>query len=1108
MTGIISGLTSTFFLTQLSVGSIILTVFGLSAAVFFLRPGNKTPATSHLGLAFLFFAVFHFAYFFAFSFYHPFTAFHRWLTVTFVLLNEIHMTRYILCFPDDRNSKLANIVLLIQYIISIPIILFFFMSTYSAYPVFRFDGHYWDFNAGFSSSLVGLLIVLNNITYIIFFAFRLIQLKKKEFNWMLFTGAVFIIGSIIPAFLNTMNLHGYIMRESFQTITNMSHLFMFTLLALAHLSMTKDRFTFMGKIAGITTVTFFTIFIVNAHFTFIEMENTFTKLKYYDLKIGLHDETNKGNLMFLNCYSFRTNNFLNCDSIFKNRDKSLSPDFYSRSEYFNTAVYEKIKNLPDNNFDENLNSIMSKGDEYFSCYKRFILSVNKSLPENIKNRGGIICRRIDSIQGYLQYNYNHIRHLPENGFRRALLLHLKKTSPDFSDFSSTIISYIETSPVTDNESLRHNVLHFIENMQPSGSQRFREIQNETHLVSSFFYDAQSGLVYEGMFSYLSYREFMHGPALRMILLMIGVMLFIVLVYPFFFLWSVYIPLNALLGGVKKVIDDDLDFTAPVYSEDEIGFITGSFNNMVTRLKENRDTISRSETRFRELNDLLPDIIYETDMNLNIIYMNKAGFNRTGYTDDDISNGLSFRQLLNKDEINLLEQFINNNSVQCTGIFSRTHDLLTKNGNIFKGETRAVFICNNTIPSGLRGIIRDVTDKLRTEDALLQLQKMETIGTLIAGLTHDFNNILGGITGPLSLLMFSIQKKGAVSSEKLDMHLNTMNESVKRATELVQQLVFLSRKEDTNLTPVDIKSSIEHITRICSSAFDKNIEIIKHIPDEEITVRADPTQIEQMLLNICINASHAMTIMRGSDEQYGGKLIISLDRINADEHFRVTHPDAADELYWKISITDTGVGMDSNTISKIFIPFYTTKERGTGTGLGLAMAYNIVRHHRGFIDVYSEPGSGTTFNIYLPIQSGGNRMSSAGVETFIPRGEGKILIADDEESILLTSRLMLERCGYTVLSACDGAEALKIYSENSDEIKAVVLDFVMPKMSGEQVYRKLIKINPDVKVLLASGMLNDDRIERLSISRGCLFIQKPYTFENLAVAIFKLLNNIC
>lgn len=1100
MADTVSEIASSFLVTQLSVGSIILTVFALSASIFFLRPRNKTSATFHLGIAFLFLAVFHFSFFVSFSFYHPATVYHRWFTVTFILLGQIHMSRYILQYPDDRNRKLSQIVMILQYALLVPVVIRYIMFTYPAQSIFRFDGHYWDFNSEYMSSFIGLIIIVNTLIHTIFLIFRLFQLKTKEFYWMLVIGTIFILGALIPAILNSLNREGFINRESFQTTLSMCHLFTFTLMALMHLNTTKDRFTFMGKIVGISSVTFLAVFILNSHFTLLEMNKLFSRIRYSDSRIAIHETTGDPDIKYLNSYSYKKNRIINIDR--------FSPvTSYSRSEYLNTSIYEEIRNLPDENFTENFQKIISNDDTFFSGYKNLILSVNKTVPADFKNKGEEICRRIDSLRGYLEFNYNHIAYLSDLNIRDRIIFHLHGTSPEFRSFSEAIIRHMSSSSLQGGE-LKREVLRFIEPMLPSGAQRYRTGYAGSHFVSSIYYNKSESTVYETGFSYLTYREFMHRPALRMVILMVGVMLFMILIYPFFFLLTLYAPLNSLLGGVKKVIKGDLDFNVPVYSEDEIGFITGTFNSMVERLKENRDTISRSENRFRELNDLLPDIIYETDMDLNIKYMNKSGSDRTGYNAEDFAGGLSFRQLMNKEELKSLEQFVKKSHSECTGIFSMTHEVITKNGTILKGENRAVFICDDESPSGLRGIVRDVTDKLRTEEALLQLQKMETIGTLIAGLTHDFNNILGGITGPLSLLFNSIQKNGVLHTEELDLHLTTIKESVRRAINLVQQLVLISRRESAHLVPVDIHSSIDHVIRICSSAFDKNIEIVKRLPDGAAMAKGDPTQLEQMLLNICINANHAMTMMRGPDDPPGGKLIIAVSRINADEHFASIHPDAVEGPYWNISITDTGVGMSSDILSKIFIPFYTTKERGSGTGLGLAMAYNIIRLHSGFIDVYSEPGSGTTFNLFIPELTDNDQDISSKIEPVIPRGEGIILIADDEESIRLTAKLMLQRCGYTVLTASDGEDALKVYREFREKIKGVVLDLVMPRMSGEQVYIELKKINPEVKVLLASGMLNDDRIEKLSVNEGCLFIQKPYTFENLAGEVYNLLNNIC
>jgi len=306
-----------------------------------------------------------------------------------------------------------------------------------------------------------------------------------------------------------------------------------------------------------------------------------------------------------------------------------------------------------------------------------------------------------------------------------------------------------------------------------------------------------------------------------------------------------------------------------------------------------------------------------------------------------------------------------------------------------------------------------------------------------------------------------------------------------------------------MVPVDLSLSIKHVVKICKSAFDKSIEIRTELPDDTIYVEGDPTQIEQSILNLCVNASHAMTIMKDEEDKPGGLLSISVERTTADEHFRITHPEAAKNRYWMISVKDTGVGMDSDTISKVFIPFFTTKDKQSGTGLGLSMVYSIIHNHDGFIDIYSEPGTGSVFNVYLPVLEQ-VEMEERSPLADIPTGTGTILIVDDEELVRLTARSMLEKCGYNVITASDAIEGLRLFREKQDEIDMILMDLVMPKMSGDIASAEIRKTAPDARILLASGLTYDTRVERAMNAGKTAVIQKPYTIEKLAGAVYDLL----
>jgi len=271
-------------------------------------------------------------------------------------------------------------------------------------------------------------------------------------------------------------------------------------------------------------------------------------------------------------------------------------------------------------------------------------------------------------------------------------------------------------------------------------------------------------------------------------------------------------------------------------------------------------------------------------------------------------------------------------------------------------------------SSLIIIVEDITELERKEDQLRQIQKMETVGTLAGGLAHDFNNILSGIVGTVSLMKYRLGKKtsGSINPAVLQDYADTIEQSAQRAVDLVKQLLTLSRKQKLTLAPVDLNQAVVQVFKICRNSFPKNIDLIFNPLEELPIVRADAAQIEQVLLNLCVNGSHAMTIMRAQEEVQGGTLAIAINKIEADQQFALAHSEAqSGTIYYQLVVEDNGVGMNQQTATKIFDPFFTTKEEGKGTGLGLSMVYNIIKQHKGFIEVSSEPGVGTTFFIYLP-----------------------------------------------------------------------------------------------------------------------------------------------
>jgi len=408
-----------------------------------------------------------------------------------------------------------------------------------------------------------------------------------------------------------------------------------------------------------------------------------------------------------------------------------------------------------------------------------------------------------------------------------------------------------------------------------------------------------------------------------------------------------------------------------------------------------------------------------------------------------------------------------------------------------------------VSNGIAGAVLmmdDVTDIEKMEKQLRQAQKMEAVGNLVGGLAHDFNNVLSGITGTVSLMKFIVEQKNVDLDEMME-NIVVIEESAERAADMVKQLLTLSRNHELSLTPVDLNLSIKHVEKICRNTFDKSVEINIRQKYDPVMIMADPSQIEQIILNLFINSMHAMTIMRPENEQQGGELSVFIDKIAADEHFRATHPEANGTDYWVLRIRDDGVGMEPEIMGKIFDPFFTTKKMEQGSGLGLAMVYSIVQQHKGFIDVYSEPGAGSTFSVFLPVFANAvETEESLMEEEFNYNGTGCILVVDDEDVVRRTAGKILEKCGYSIIDASDGEKAVSIYKEKQQEIIGVLLDMAMPRMSGKAVLIELLKINPHVKVIIASGFMQDKRTEE-ALNLGVKgFVDKPYTMTSLAKKI--------
>jgi PAS domain S-box-containing protein len=509
---------------------------------------------------------------------------------------------------------------------------------------------------------------------------------------------------------------------------------------------------------------------------------------------------------------------------------------------------------------------------------------------------------------------------------------------------------------------------------------------------------------------------------------------------------------------------------------------------ITEQKEAELALQHSEERYRSLVENTMDGIYIAELpSGKFIFLNQRACDLFGYGKEDglactiwdIISPEGHEKAKQRIDLWLQKPDLKLDSV----VYSVTR----KDGSSFLAEVSSSMVTYKG-KQVIQGTVRDITEKQSLQNQLQQAQRLESIGTLAGGVAHDFNNILTGIQGQVSLMLLNSNW-----SHPFTKNLKDIVGYVKRAVDLTRQLLDFARGGKYEVQPTNLNLLVEESARMFGRT-KKEIEIALHMEPDPWIVAVDQRQIEQVLLNLYVNAWQAMPD--------GGKLFLQTENIVIDEQYKKPFQ-VVPGNYVRLSVTDTGIGMDGTTRQKIFEPFFTTKEMGRGTGLGLASAYGIVKNHDGIINVYSEPGHGTTFCIYLPATEG-EVIEEQPNPVGLSRGRGSLLLVDDEKFIIDIGKQMLESLGYRVYIAGNGQSAVDLYRRNQDEIQLVILDMIMPGMNGVKTYDRLKNLNPEVKVLLASGYsINRDVTELLE--RGCDgFIQKPFDICQLSRKVNEVL----
>jgi PAS domain S-box-containing protein len=508
---------------------------------------------------------------------------------------------------------------------------------------------------------------------------------------------------------------------------------------------------------------------------------------------------------------------------------------------------------------------------------------------------------------------------------------------------------------------------------------------------------------------------------------------------------------------------------------------------VTERKKTEEALRQSEERFRTVLEANPDPVIVLDMDGKVIFVNPAFSNVFGWTMEECLGKKMdfFVPEKNRHESNLMVKDMFKGKI----LSSVESVRCTKDGDAIPVHiSGSIFYDNNHNPAGSVINLRDVSEQKKLQAQLQQAERMEAIGTLAGGIAHDFNNLLMAIQGNASIVLYELD-----SDDPHCKFLSNIEKSVKSGAKLTRQLLGYARKGKYQTKAINLNHLVSDVIDTLGRTR-KDITINHELDENLYSIEADQGQIEQVLLNLYVNALEAMP--------EGGQLFLKTEN--------VTHKNIKSELfktkpgsYVQFLVKDTGVGMNKETQQRIFEPFFTTKDRGRGTGLGLASVFGIIKSHNGYIDVKSKKGHGTAFYIYLPALNHKAEIASE-PDNRIINGTGTVLLVDDEEMVLDVGSRFLKKLGYNVLEASGGHRAVKLYEDKRNTIGLVILDMIMPDMSGKEAYERLKKMNPEVKVLLSSGYSIEGQATEI-LRRGCDgFIQKPFSMKEMSGKLSEIL----
>lgn len=877
------------YLNSFSIGSLIAITFFFVSSFFLLSLKQKSKATFHLGMAYVYLAIFNFGYLVCSSVYHPLAAYHRWITVIFILFAEIHGNLFYICYPEVKHPRFTRWFMIISYAVSAVFILIFFAKTFRAEIIYHFLGHYWDFNADQISKIIGIVIVANVGIALTIAVWKVITLKGRERWIVVLLGFVYFFTNVIPSVINTLSRDGLVGRDVFNNTWVLLNLSGFFFLTIAYINNARDRFSFIGKIIGISLVTFLIVLQFSSYLSLQERDEAYDEIYRKDMDMTLVTGKLTAASRYRMIFSIKKGDII--------KHEGVDPDEFQflPVEMANSYYYGCLARYLGNNEFGNAKEFLHQVHPFFAAYKSEIAALLDSMSEGEPHPVQRLDEAITALGKITYYQGNKIRQLPDEGFRAAIEAYLLTEHKGFAAFATVIKQHLAESDADDGE-LKREILAFVAPLRKPGTRVYRAAaQSGGKYVSYCNADYNAGTITEVGFPYVTYRAFMHPSVVKLIILLGVVLVVVRFGFQLFFRGVLITPLRNLSRGVRAVNDGNLQTSVPVMMQDEIGYVTHSFNTMVVTIRGMINSISTNSLEIRTVS---------SDLNEASQHLSDIARELTAIVEEAAS---AYEEMSSSFERNLESIKVQMNNSE--GVKNEIMEINSRSGQLshrvvsltdsINEAIRQVDVGAQTIDKSIRAIsglaeylkrveetvnsINELADKINllALNAAIEAARAGEQGRGFAVVADEVNKLADQTTELVKGIQSTIVQHTAQVSGELeyisntaDIFANVRSKILETGDVMKDAIAFTSGLNNMN---TDIQTKIEQLSGISGEIFT--------FSNEQVNVLQELTKMINTITDIAQNTLQNADVVRSFSkiiEQISHELTANIDSINMRE----------------------------------------------------------------------------------------------------------------------------------------------------------------------------------------------------------------------------------